>query len=113
MKPFSPSNTSRGPVTPRPARNVVRVTAPATLGYARPFQWDSRPVRVTRSALNAVPAIAIAWAVRASSRPSARATPAATAYARSEEHTSELQSPYDLVCRFLLEKNYKYIFKIV
>src|SRR5437867_9323456 len=25
-------------------------------------------------------------------------------YARSEEHTSELQSPYDLVCRLLLEK---------
>src|SRR5207248_8285315 len=29
---------------------------------------------------------------------------------RSEEHTSELQSPYDLVCRLLLEKkNNKYI----
>src|SRR5207248_9162387 len=26
------------------------------------------------------------------------------ATARSEEHTSELQSPYDLVCRLLLEK---------
>src|SRR5207248_6333457 len=26
------------------------------------------------------------------------------AYVRSEEHTSELQSPYDLVCRLLLEK---------
>src|SRR5207248_6789 len=26
------------------------------------------------------------------------------AIARSEEHTSELQSPYDLVCRLLLEK---------
>src|SRR5438094_7028929 len=26
------------------------------------------------------------------------------AYLRSEEHTSELQSPYDLVCRLLLEK---------
>src|SRR5207248_3944414 len=25
-------------------------------------------------------------------------------YVRSEEHTSELQSPYDLVCRLLLEK---------
>src|SRR5207248_275525 len=25
-------------------------------------------------------------------------------YFRSEEHTSELQSPYDLVCRLLLEK---------
>src|SRR5438094_5966504 len=27
-----------------------------------------------------------------------------TARRRSEEHTSELQSPYDLVCRLLLEK---------
>src|SRR5207248_7948243 len=26
---------------------------------------------------------------------------------RSEEHTSELQSPYDLVCRLLLEKKTK------
>src|SRR5438094_3990651 len=25
-------------------------------------------------------------------------------HGRSEEHTSELQSPYDLVCRLLLEK---------
>src|SRR5437867_8675502 len=31
--------------------------------------------------------------------------------ARSEEHTSELQSPYDLVCRLLLEKkNHSCIF---
>src|SRR5207248_7086923 len=28
----------------------------------------------------------------------------ASSRARSEEHTSELQSPYDLVCRLLLEK---------
>src|SRR5207248_8863559 len=28
-------------------------------------------------------------------------------YWRSEEHTSELQSPYDLVCRLLLEKKKK------
>src|SRR5437867_9315110 len=27
-----------------------------------------------------------------------------SATSRSEEHTSELQSPYDLVCRLLLEK---------
>src|SRR5207248_9858843 len=33
--------------------------------------------------------------------------PAALAVARSEEHTSELQSPYDLVCRLLLEKKNK------
>src|SRR5437867_8944516 len=30
-----------------------------------------------------------------------------SAIARSEEHTSELQSPYDLVCRLLLEKKKK------
>src|SRR5256885_5253433 len=29
--------------------------------------------------------------------------------ARSEEHTSELQSPCNLVCRLLLEKKKKYI----
>src|SRR5690349_22619195 len=37
----------------------------------------------------------------------ARPTPASTA-ARSEEHTSELQSRRDLVCRLLLEKKKKY-----
>src|SRR5438094_3135208 len=42
-----------------------------------------------------------------SSRRSSRARPSAAASRddlRSEEHTSELQSPYDLVCRLLLEK---------
>src|SRR5207248_4646177 len=32
---------------------------------------------------------------------------AVTPNGRSEEHTSELQSPYDLVCRLLLEKKKK------
>src|SRR5437867_10146262 len=31
---------------------------------------------------------------------------------RSEEHTSELQSPYDLVCRLLLEKKNSFAKKI-
>src|SRR2546428_6626967 len=35
------------------------------------------------------------------------ALPAATGEARSEEHTSELQSRSDLVCRLLLEKKKK------
>src|SRR5437867_9318523 len=34
---------------------------------------------------------------------------ATSARSRSEEHTSELQSPYDLVCRLLLEKKKKNI----
>src|SRR5690348_17480776 len=44
-----------------------------------------------------------AWlaAITATSSPIALASPAAL---RSEEHTSELQSPVHLVCRLLLEK---------
>src|SRR5438094_7318364 len=37
----------------------------------------------------------------------ARSAPSQIVPARSEEHTSELQSPYDLVCRLLLEKKKK------
>src|SRR2546427_9340863 len=49
-------------------------------------------------------------AARCSRFPSTRATPACcsprrnTAVSRSEEHTSELQSQSNLVCRLLLEK---------
>src|SRR5260221_7488192 len=50
---------------------------------------------------------------RASSRASARTlaaniAPARTSIERSEEHTSELQSHSDLVCRLLLEKKKQY-----
>src|SRR5438094_6045511 len=37
----------------------------------------------------------------------ARQRPGRRVLFRSEEHTSELQSPYDLVCRLLLEKKKK------
>src|SRR5258708_19532336 len=37
-----------------------------------------------------------------------RVTPARPEATRSEEHTSELQSPDHLVCRLLLEKKKKY-----
>src|SRR5437773_6263251 len=36
--------------------------------------------------------------------PAERLSRSASAYSRSEEHTSELQSHHDLVCRLLLEK---------
>src|SRR5437867_7126240 len=41
-----------------------------------------------------------------SSSPSSGGTMRSSSW-RSEEHTSELQSPYDLVCRLLLEKKKK------
>src|SRR5688500_20126179 len=40
-------------------------------------------------------------------RPSACTMPSCNARFRSEEHTSELQSPCNLVCRLLLEKKKK------
>src|SRR5256885_17230092 len=39
-----------------------------------------------------------------SSSPTERCSPPRTPAGRSEEHTSELQSPCNLVCRLLLEK---------
>src|SRR5438094_10457756 len=45
-------------------------------------------------------------AARAYGEAAVRVNPAG-ADGRSEEHTSELQSPYDLVCRLLLEKKKK------
>src|SRR5207248_4978858 len=45
---------------------------------------------------------ALVWSARKSASPGPRHGPQPGC--RSEEHTSELQSPYDLVCRLLLEK---------
>src|SRR6266581_6276464 len=47
--------------------------------------------------------------------PTARVTVPCPARKRSEEHTSELQSPVHLVCRLLLEKknNQKHIIRII
>src|SRR5437867_7420188 len=52
-----------------------------------------------RSRMNHAVAI---WRISGSTRASS-----ARSMIRSEEHTSELQSPYDLVCRLLLEKKKK------
>src|SRR5438094_7049379 len=50
----------------------------------------------------------VKWNLRHCPRGQRKMHPAARAVAqRSEEHTSELQSPYDLVCRLLLEKKKK------
>src|SRR5207248_10055671 len=71
------------------------------------WQWRGRalpsapqPERGSRSERHPLPRL---------SQSAARRSPAPTEpelpiERRSEEHTSELQSPYDLVCRLLLEK---------
>src|SRR6266516_6383947 len=69
--------------TSRAARRPLD-SAPATVPISAPF--------VASPAKKSVPSTGRARARGASLPP------------RSEEHTSELQSPYDLVCRILLEK---------
>src|SRR5690348_17905016 len=74
---------------------------------------DALPISGGKSMTGAMPEAAIDWpADRASTLASATISPALASPAlsrrwpngRSEEHTSELQSPVHLVCRLLLEK---------
>src|SRR5207248_3634365 len=69
----------------------------------KPTSRSRRPARRT------IPSRAGRAPERGSARRGGESGAASTtsAAARSEEHTSELQSPYDLVCRLLLEKKKK------
>src|SRR5207248_6433052 len=69
--------------------------APATSGTSGPITTRSARQLVASSAMAAGPA---------TFTPSCSASDAIPALPRSEEHTSELQSPYELVCRLLLEQ---------
>src|SRR5438067_9015393 len=76
--------------TPRPSRSTL---FPYTTLFRSPDRGDAHPHR-------AAPAL--------DPRPRARRRggdlPRGRGSSRSEEHTSELQSRFDLVCRLLLEK---------
>src|SRR5438132_11419676 len=69
-----------------------------------PFSWRSRVARRRRPTDHDRGAVAALAALAAAPRGARRAPPRPDEAARSEEHTSELQSHSDLVCRLLLEK---------
>src|SRR6202000_3582172 len=60
--------------------------------------------RPPRSTLFPYTTLFRSWATRPSSASAPMLMPTFSDWARSEEHTSELQSPVHLVCRLLLEK---------
>src|SRR5437867_5677168 len=64
------------------------------------------PIDGTHNALRGVPAYSVSMAVGRSHLADIEEG-LVRDLVRSEEHTSELQSPYDLVCRLLLEKKKK------
>src|SRR5256885_11295464 len=79
-------------------RSLLRVTIRADAGR-RPAERMERAVRIDRVELR----------VAARADPRALVTTDAERF-RSEEHTSELQSPCNLVCRLLLEtKNHNHL----
>src|SRR5437867_6579468 len=70
---------------------------------ARPHRWPR-----TSSGVHGSPGRFLRPCTRSRARRPARGSSRTHARPRrSEEHTSELQSPYDLVCRLLLEKKKK------
>src|SRR5207249_10628680 len=81
-------------------RRQRRSVAPDDAGEARHRTLRRRRRRPARSRLPAP------------RRPSARVSPDRREM-RSEEHTSELQSRFDLVCRLLLEKKKKITHKFI
>src|SRR5699024_11426616 len=87
----APSASSIGPVIESPKPGSVRYRMPSS----------------TTSTLMCVRVLVASWTRprwRCTSKPSAWHV---AAKSRSEEHTSELQSRFELVCRLLLEKKNK------
>src|SRR5437867_7046485 len=89
---FSSGTTSWRVAKPRTARRC----ADRRLSGDRRMNCPARSAGIAARTFSAGPAWTLATTCRTRSR---------SCFAiRSEEHTSELQSPYDLVCRLLLEK---------
>src|SRR5437867_10287374 len=95
----SPSDTANSGLPPR---SMVPATWPLAASMAvdvcpRPFIVKTR-CDAGSYTMASGPSPVVVWPMTASVFVSKMVT------VRSEEHTSELQSPYDLVCRLLLEK---------
>src|SRR5437667_4831952 len=80
--------------------NAPRIAKPSSCSAASAVSM--RDVGMASSAASAAAVVG----PKPSSRPRTASTSAASLL-RSEEHTSELQSHHDLVCRLLLEKKNK------
>src|SRR5688500_19463344 len=79
-------------------------TSPLSLHDALPISATSLS-RCTQTTSNGPKSfLLVSSRFRATARPASTAITTRTALGRSEEHTSELQSPCNRVCRLLLEK---------
>src|SRR5438034_10334836 len=95
----------------RPSSSLAFRMIPTFSSFTFPFFFfnDTATTEIyTLSLHDALPiSTATFWFTAVSSTTRTRGRPARSEAGRSEEHTSELQSHSDLVCRLLLEKKKK------
>src|SRR2546426_4403384 len=102
--------TIAAPITPRPtvALPVAQKLAPKFAASASACLPIESPRRMSAASAAVLIVVSDVWMIAAVLTPrtliQVSAATEATAKMRSEEHTSELQSPCNLVCRLLLEK---------
>src|SRR2546427_4139037 len=85
---------------------MMLTDAGASLGFCSYFEAPKIDGRSSNRIISSPPAVLRTEAAFAWSAPSTGGAPRAR---RSEEHTSELQSQSNLVCRLLLEKKKNYM----
>src|SRR5256885_13127932 len=85
----------------RPPRSTL---FPYTTLFRSPRTWQTSPVR---TATPGAPVPTASSAMFTPTRAAVSSSGPSPGVGRSEEHTSELQSPCNLVCRLLLEKKKK------
>src|SRR5207248_6915962 len=91
-----------------PTRRSSDLTSGLAWPTMRTASGSTTGPRISASVRAAARRVAVPPAPRSAARrevvpPAARLAACHSPRSRSEEHTSELQSPYDLVCRLLLE----------
>src|SRR5207248_6403869 len=86
---------------PPPPRSTL---FPYTTLFRSVLAWPALTTRRAGRCPRRVSWEAASTNIQLSSRAGRPVATATSTRSRSEEHTSELQSPYDLVCRLLLEK---------
>src|SRR5207248_10736010 len=104
--PGAPHVRSTASLSEGTAHTPARTSRPSPISLSHPSPTPTPlPSFPTRRSSDLIRTTSSACTTRIRRRARLRtASPTPRAATRSEEHTSELQSPYDLVCRLLLEK---------
>src|SRR2546427_7526415 len=91
-----------------PWATAMKAPMPSLATSAGPWILQLMPGSLARARAASASKVGVAWLAGRLAHSRARVMPSAWATAvRSEEHTSELQSQSNLVCRLLLEKKKK------